>query len=285
MGTVTQSMASAAKGFGVEIRTGALVQDVIVEDGEAKGVRLANGEEIRSFMVVSNADPKRTFSTLVRPEDAGEATMSKVKRWKTRAGCVKFLAAMKEPPDLSRYLGDGYDRGSIASISIGPSVDYYQQSWDDCWSGKPSNCPIMDIQMPSIVDPALAPRGGVVMSNWVLYYPSELKEGNWDSVGREVGENIIDTINEYAPNFRSSLIDWTVQTPKDIETRVGITDGNIRHGDMIPQQILSQRFPYRTQIKNFYMCGSGTHPGGEVTGAPGHNAAHAILKDLERVAV
>ena len=101
----------------------------------------------------------------------------------------------------------------------------------------------------------------------------------------EVGERIIDGLTEYAPNFRESLIDWSLQTPEDIETRVGLSDGNIRHGDMIPQQMLSNRFPYKTSIRNFYMCGAGTHPGGEVTGAPGHNAAHAILRDLERKAV
>ena len=284
MGSITRALAESAQSFGAEIRTGTAVSDVIVEGREAKGVRLAGGEEIHSFIVVSNADPKRTFSTLVTPEDAGEALASKADGWKTRAGCVKFLAALKEPPDFSRYLGDTYDRGSVVRVNICPSVEYFQRSWDDCRSGKPSSSPLMHIQMPSLVDPSLAPKGGVVMSNWVLYYPPRIKGGSWDQAGREVGERIIDVLTEYAPNFRDSLIDWTVQTPVDIEGRVGLTDGNIRHGDVIPQQMLSQRFPYRTPIRNFYLCGAGTHPGGEVTGAPGHNAARAILRDLERVA-
>ena len=284
MGAITESLAESAKSFGAVIRTGTPVKEVIVENGEAKGVRLNNGEEIYSFIVVSNADPKRTFSTLVKPEDAGEALVKKAKNWKTQAGCVKFLAAMKEPPDLSRYLGDSYRRDGIVAIKVCPSVEYFQQSWDDCKSGRPSVSPIMDVQMPSIADPSLAPRGGVVMSNWVLYYPPQIKNRSWDDARNEVGERIIEILTEYVPNFRDSLIDWTVQTPVDIETRVGISDGNIRHGDMIPQQMLSNRFPYRTPIRNFYLCGAGTHPGGEVTGAPGHNSAHAILKDLERAA-
>ena len=285
MGSITRSLADSAMGSGAEIRTGTLVKEVIVEDGEAKGVRLSNGEALYSFIVVSNADPKRTFSTLIKPEDAGEALVAKTKNWKTQAGCVKFLAALKEPPDFSRYLGDNYDRNSIVNINICPSVEYFQRSWDDCKRGKPSSSPLMHIQMPSLVDPSLSPKGSVMMSNWVLYYPPKIKGGSWESARSKVGERIIDGLTEYAPNFRESLIDWTLQTPEDLETRVGLSDGNIRHGDMIPQQMLSNRFPYRTSIRNFYLCGAGTHPGGEVTGAPGHNAAHAILKDLERKAV
>ena len=285
MGTTTQAMADAARSFGAEIRTGASVREVIVEKGEAKGVRLETGEEIRSFIVASSADPKRTFTTLFDPADVDDDTVKRVKRWKTKSGCVKFLAALKELPDLSRYLGDGYDRGSILNIEIMPSVEYFQQSWDDAVQGRPTTCPIMSIQLPSTVEPGLVRGGGHVMSNWVLFETPDLKEGTWDDAKEEVGEQIIDVINEYAPNFRDSLVDWTVQTPKDIEIRVGMTDGNIRHLDLIPSQLLSQRQPYRTSIKSFYMCGSGTHPMGEFTGAPGHNAAHAILKDLQRVAI
>ena len=285
MGAITRSMAESARSLGAEIRTGAPVKEVLVEAGEAKGVRLVNGEEFYSFLVVSNADPKRTFSTLVKAEDAGEVLTRKAEKWKTQAGCVKFLAAMREPLDFSRYLGDNYDRNAIVAANICPSVEYFQRSWDACRSGKPSSTPLMHIQMPSIMDPSLAPRGGVVMSNWVLYYPPQIKGGSWDDTRDEVGEQIIDILTEYAPNFRESLIDWTVQAPVDIETRTGMTDGNIRHGDVIPQQMLSLRFPYRTSIRNFYLCGAGTHPGGEVTGAPGHNAAQVILKDLDRVAV
>ena len=284
MGTTTRSMANAATSLGAEIRTLAPVKEVIVEGGVSKGVRLVSGEEFRSFIVISNLDPKRTFTTLFQPKDLSEETVKQVKRLKTETGCVKFLAALSELPDLSRYLGDGYDQKSIQSIKIMPSVEYYQQSWDDAVSGKPTTCPIMGIQLTSNVEPNLVRGSGHVMSNWVLYETPHLKEGTWDDFRDEVGEQIIDAITEYAPNFRDSLIDWTVQTPSDIETRVGMTDGNIHHLDQIPSQLLSQRQSYRTSIENFYMCGAGTHPSGEVTGANGHNAAHAILKDLQQVA-
>ena len=285
MGTIADSMASSIRSMGVEIRTGSPVDKVLVEDGEAKGVRLANGEEIHSFMVVSNADPKRTFNTLFESGDIQDSTIQKVNRWKTQAGCVKFLAAIKELPDLSRYLGDGYDPMSVSYIGIDPSVEYHRQSWADCEAGRPSSSPIMSIQLTSVSEPNLVRRGeGHVLSDWVLYYPGTPNEGSWADMRDEIGERIIDVITEYAPNFRDSLIEWSVQTPEDIQTRVGMTDGNIRHLDMIPSQLLSQRQPYRTEVRNFYMCGAGTHPLGEVTGAPGHNAAHAILRDLERIA-
>jgi phytoene dehydrogenase-like protein len=219
------------------------------------------------------------------PEDIGLETLTRVERLKTKAGCVKFLAALKELPDLSRHLGPDYARDSVLYIRLMPSVDYHVQSWMDAENGVPTSCPIMSIQLTSTVEPNLVRGGGHVLSNWVLYENPELRDGTWADRRDDVGEQIIDVIAEYAPNFRDSLIESTVQTPEDIETRVGMTGGNIRHLDMIPSQLLSQRQPYRTAIRNFYMCGSGTHPMGEVTGAPGHNAAHAILKDLQRTVV
>jgi phytoene dehydrogenase-like protein len=285
MGNISEAIEDSAKSKGVEIRTRALVEKVIVEGGAAKGVRLANGEEIRSFIVASNADPKRTFKTMFQTEELDEDTLKRMDSWKTTAGCVKFLAAMDELPDLTRYLGSSYDANSIINIKIMPSVEYHKQSWRDAANGKVSSCPVMNIQIPSTVEPNLVKGKGHVMSNWVLFEPPTLEDSTWEAERENVGEQIIDVISQYAPNFRNSLVDWTLQTPEDIEGRVGMTDGNIRHLDMIPNQLLSQRQPYRTSIDNFYMCGAGTHPMGEVTGAPGHNAANAILKDLDRKAV
>ena len=285
MGNISGAMAASAESLGVEIRTRAPVESVIVENGEAQGVRLADGEEIRSFIVISNADPKRTFSTLFEPDELQTSTLKRVKSWKTKANCVKFLAAMKELPDLSGYLGDGYDRNAITSIRMMPSIEYHRQSWADCEAGRPTSAPIMHIQLTSVAEPNLVRRGeGHVMSNWVLYYPGEPVDGNWADLRNQIGEQIVDVIDSYCPNFRDSLIEWSVQTPEDIQTRVGMTNGNIRHLDEIPSQMLSQRQPYRTEVRNFYMCGAGTHPMGEVSGAPGHNAAHAVLRDLERIA-
>ena len=283
MGTVSQSIADSARSRGAEIRTRAIVEKVIVEDGEAKGVRLAGGEEIRAEVVVCNADPKRTFSTMFEPEQLSGETRKRLKRWKTKAGCVKFLAGLSELPDFSSYLGEGYDRNGITYVNIMPSVAYHQASWDAAMAGRPSQHPMMSIQLTSTAEPGLVRGNGHVMSIWTLYYPPVLAEGSWDQRRDEVGEYIIDVLTQYAPNFRESIVEHTVQAPLDIETRVGMTDGNIRHLDMIPNQLLSQRQPYRTEIRNFYMCGAGTHPMGEVTGAPGHNAAHAIMRDQERI--
>ena len=283
IGQITQAMAKSARARGVEIRTGARVDSVIVEDGVTKGVRLASGEEIRSFIVVSNADPKTTYLSLVDPQHLSEGFIHRVQNLTTRGNCIKFLAALRELPDFTAYLGEEYDPRRTAQITICPTVDYCQQSWDAAKNGYPSNHPVMDIQIPSLYDPSLAPPGQHVLSNWVRYYPAELKEGSWEEAGRKAGEHIIDVISEYAPNFRSSIIDWTAQTPKDIETREGMTDGNIRHIDITSQQIFSRRMAYRSPIERLYLCGSGTHPGGDITGAPGHNAAKAILKDLSKV--
>ena len=285
MGNITNSLESSVRSQGVEIRTRAPVSQVMVEGGIATGVRLANGETITARTVVSNADPKRTYSTMLDGAELSEETVRRANGWKTRAGCVKFLAAMTDVPDLSRYLGDDYDRGALTSIHINESVAYHQQSWDDCDARKPTSCPIMGIQITTVAEPGLVRSGaGHVMSNWVTYESPDLAEGDWSDVRESVGEQIIDVITEYCPNFRDSLIEWSVQTPVDIDTRVGMTDGNIFHLDMVPNQLLSQRHPYRTEIQNMYMCGSGTHPMGGVSGAPGHNAAMTVLRDLGRAA-
>ncbi len=283
MSKVSEALAQAAQAQGVEIRTNAQVDQILVEDGVVYGVRLASGEELRSFMVVSNADPKRTFLSLVDSKNLEPAFIHRVKHLITRANCVKFLAALKELPDFSRYLGPGFDPKLITYIRVCPSVEYFQASWDACKNGYPSRHPIMHIQIPSIWDPTLTPRGMHVLSSWTLYYPTHPKEGSWEDAGKEVAENIIETISQYAPNFRECLLDWAIQTPQDIEAHMGMTDGNIRPIDIIPQLYFSRRMPYRAPIQRLYLCGSGTHPGGEITGAPGHNCAQAILKDLQQV--
>ncbi|MFQ5873686.1 MAG: phytoene desaturase family protein [Dehalococcoidia bacterium] len=285
IGQITQAMAKSAHARGVRIRTGAAVEKIIVEDGVARGVSLANGEEIRSFLVVSNADPKRTYLSLVDAERLDKEFIHKVKHLPVGGNSAKFLAALRTLPDFSAYLGKDYDPRRVAEIKICPSVDYCQQSWHDALKGQQTSCPVMDIQIPSLYDPSLAPPGYHVFSCWMQYYPTNLSEGSWETEGKKVGEQAIDILTEYAPNFRDCLMDWTVQTPKDIETREGMTDGNIVHIDHVSAHMLSRRMPYRSPIERLYLCGSGTHPGGDITGAPGHNSAKAILKDLARVVV
>jgi phytoene dehydrogenase-like protein len=282
MGKVSEAMAAAARARGVEIRTGAPVRRVIVEDGQARGVMLEDGQEVRAFVVVSNADPKRTYRTLVDPKDLDEGFLKRVSDLTTRADCVKCLIALRRFPDFSRYLGAGFDPRLAAATRICPSVDWLQGSWDACKAGRLPRTPVLSIQFPTAYDKTLAPAGMHVMSIWSLYYPPRPHDGEWDAAKkREVAELHMEILSQYAPDFRDCVVDLTVETPVDIERRIGMTDGNIRHLDITSQQFFARRMPYRAPIRGMYLCGSGTHPGGELTGAPGHNCARAILKDLE----
>jgi phytoene dehydrogenase-like protein len=282
MGRVSEAMARAAQAKGVKIRTGVTVKRVLVEDGQARGVLLADGRALRASLVVSNADPKRTYLSLVDAGELAETFLHRVQNLKTRATCVKVLGALREFPDFSRYLGPGFDPRLAAYVKICPSVDWFQASWDAAKCGLLSRTPIMHIQFPTAYDRTLAPRGMHVMSSWSLYYPARPADGPWDTARKqELAELHVEILSQYVPNFRACVLDITVETPLDIETRIGMTDGNIRHLDVTPQQFFSRRMPYRSPIKGLYLCGGGTHPGGELTGAPGHNCARAILRDLE----
>ena len=241
MGAITQSMARAAQSRGVEIRTGVEVKRVEVRNGRAAGVCLDTGEIIEADVVLSNADPKRTFLTMVEEENLAPQFVSQVKRLKNDAAYLKFHCALRRLPDFSAYLGPGDDPSYLTQIRICPSVDYYQRSWEDAKNGRPSSCPVMHLQIPTILDPSLCPPGQHVMSAWVLYAPVKLREGTWDEVNREVGEGLIDAIAEYASDIRDCIIEWELFTPEDLERRVYLTNGNIRHLDITTQQMLSQR--------------------------------------------
>ena len=287
MGTITQAMARAAAEAGVTIRTGAEVARVDVRNGRAAGVVLADGEHIAADTVVSNADPKRTFLKLVPPADLPSAFREQIAALSTRAAYFKFHAALRELPDFSRYLGPGFDPRYLAQVKICPSAEAFVAAWQDAQAGRLPRAPLMEVQIPSVYDDSMAPPGHHVVSIWALWAPVRPAEGSWETRRQEMGERMIDLLTEYAPNFRRAMVDWMLLTPPDIEARVGLTDGNIRHLDLVPAQLLGRRpLPgwahYRTPITGLYLCGAGTHPGGEVTGAPGHNAAHAILKDLVR---
>ncbi len=286
MGGITQAMARAAVSRGVEIRTGVEVERITVEGGRARAVCLSSGETIDADAVLSNADPKRTFLKLVDGEALPPDFLGRIKRLKTDVAYLKFHCALKELPDFSAYLGKGHDPRYLAQVRICPSVGYFQQSWEDARNGLPSSSPVMHIQVPTVLDNSLAPDGQHILSAWVLYAPVRPRDGTWDDLNRQVGEGLIDVICQYAPNFRGSIIDWELFTPLDLERRVYLTDGNIRHLDITSQQMLASRpdlsmSGYRTPIEGLYLCGAGTHPGGEVTGAPGHNAAKALLRDWE----
>ena len=286
MGGITEALAAAARERGVTLQTGAEVERVLIEDGVAYGVALADGTEIRSRIVVSNADPKRTFLKLVERQHLEANFVGRVQRLKTGTAYLKFHAALSDIPDFSAYFDGDFDPRYLAEIKICPSIEYFERSWNDAKRGEPSRTPVMEVQIPTVYDPTMTDAGRHVMSIWVLYAPVYLREGTWDLRRQEVGEGLIDTLSVYAPNIRDVIVDWSLFTPLDIERRVGLTDGNIRHLDTVPSQFLAQRpmagwAHYRTPIANLYLCGAGTHPGGEVTGAPGHNAAEVILRDAK----
>ena len=285
MGGITAALAAAARERGATLQTGVEIERVLIEDGVARGVVFADGTVARSQVVVSNADPKRTFLSLVERAQLNPDFVARVERLQTGTAYLKFHAALSGIPDFSGCFNGDFDPRYLAEIKICPSLEYFERSWEDAQRGEPSRTPVMEVQIPTVYDSTMTDADGHVMSIWVLYAPVHLREGTWDQRRQEVGEGLIDVLSVYAPNIRDVIVDWSLFTPIDIEQRVGLTDGNIRHLDMVPSQFLAQRpmtgwANYRTPIKNLYLCGAGTHPGGEVTGAPGHNAAKVVLGDL-----
>ena len=286
MGGITQALEKAARARNVRIRTGVEVERISIQNEKATGVVLVGGERLEADVILSNADPKRTFLTLVDGTTLEPGFKDRIRRLKTEVSCLKFHCSLRELPDFSSYLGPNHDPQLLGYIRICPSVSYFENSWLEARGGAPSSHPIMAIQIPSVYDTTLTPPGKHVMSIWSLYAPVHLAEGTWDDAKRRVGEQLIEVIAQYAPNIREAIIDWELFTPLDLERRVYLTDGNIRHLDIIPGQMLAQRpnrelSGYRTPVAGLYLCGAGTHPGGEVTGAPGHNAARAVMRDFK----
>ena len=274
MGGVTQAMARSAQKAGVAIRTNAPVNSIIVSDGRATGVLLETGEEMRADIVISNADPKSTFMCLVDEDALPSGFTEKVRGLSTRSASMKLHAVLKRLPDFSRYLRPGDPDSLIAMVRIMPTPDYIESSWREAMNGTPTRHPIMQLQIPTVFDPTLAPPGRHVMSIWVTYEPVHPRGGSWSDIRRDVGNALIDELERYLPDIRECIEEWDVFTPADIGERVGMTDGNIRHLDLSPDQLLANRSlpgcaPYRTPVAGLYMCGSGMHPGGEVSGAPG----------------
>jgi phytoene dehydrogenase-like protein len=283
MGGVTKALASFAKSEGVTIKTASEVEHILVEDNTAIGIRLKDGTEITGRIVVSNADPKRTFLTLIDQRELPDDFVQDVSCLKTNVSYLKFHAALNRLPDFSRYFESSFDPRYFAVTKISPSVEYLEQSWNDASSGRPARAPVMEVHIPSVYDSMLAPAGHHTLSIWMLYAPVRLARGSWQERRQEVGEDMIKVLAQFVPDVKDCLVDWSLLTPWDLEQRVGLTEGNIRHLDTIPGQILDKRplqgwARYNTPIRHLYLCGAGTHPGGDVSGAPGHNSAHVILE-------
>ena len=277
-------MAASARSHGAEIRVSSPVERILVRDGAAKGVVLQGEEEILGRIVLSNADPKRTFLGMIERGALPPEFALGIENLRCRGNSGKVNLALSELPDFTALPGAGHHlQGSIQITGDHP--DYLEAAFDDCKSGRPSRKPFLDICIPSIVDDTLCPGGHHVMSISIKYIPYHLEEGDWSSRREELGDLAIDTLAAYAPNLRRAVLHRHVLTPLDFEQEYGLTGGNICHGDMAIDQMFAMRpllgwARYRTPIRNLYLCGSGAHPGGGVMGSPGRNAAREALRDL-----
>lgn len=280
-GAISESIASAARKFGAEIRVNAPVAQVIVQHGKAVGVALENGDEIRGDIVVSGLDPRQTFTRMVDPKELPADLVEAIRRFKFRGSSGKVNLALSELPNFTCMPGNGpHLRGAV---SISPSIDYIERAHDDAKYGEFSTKPYMDIILPSMIDPGMAPPGKHVMSIFVQYAPYNLN-GGWTPEKREAfGDAVINTLAEYAPNIKSAILHRQVLTPWDIEQTTGLSEGNIFQGELALHQLFFLRpapawSRYTTPIRNYYQCGAGTHPGGGIMGASGRLAAMEILK-------
>ena len=282
-GSVSCAIADAARRFGAEIRTEAPVARIEVRNGEARTVILEDGSEISARQIVSAVDPRRTFFGLVGKEHLDADFVTGIERFKYRGSSGKVNLALDRLPSFTSRPGDGpHLRGDIA---IAPSIDALERAYDEAKYGRWSSRPYLNVVIPSVVDPSIAPPGKHVMSIFVQYAPYHLEGGpeSWPQHREAFGDTVVETLEEYCPGLGDSILHRQVLTPWDLEQEFGLTEGNIFHGELSLEQLFFLRptagwARYRTPVKNLWMCASGTHPGGGVMGAPGRNAARALLE-------
>ena len=286
MGAITQAMASACRQFGVEIRTSSPVEQIDTRSGRARGVVLEDGTEIRARIMLSNADPKRTFLTMLAEKELPSQFLRAVRAIKMAGPCAKVNLALSEEP---RFTGTPASHTQLERTfyTIVPSLEFAERCYDISKFGEIPEELWVDCVIASNADDSLAPAGTHVMTCFVQYVPYKLRQGTWDQHRELLGDRVIRMIAEHASNVANSIIARQVLTPLDLERTYGLTEGNIFHGDLNLEQLFFMRpvpgwSQYRTPIDGLYLCGAGAHPGGGVTGAPGHNAAHQVLRDLKK---
>jgi phytoene dehydrogenase-like protein len=282
MGAVSEAIAASAREKGASIRTHAAVDRVLVRNGRAYGVVLANGEEIEAPAIASNLDPKATFLRLVEPQWLDPDFLAAIHRFRSEGTSAKINLALTGLPEFTAYPGASGPHHR-ATMHICPSIEYVERAWDDAKYGRPSQRPLLELTIPTMYDPSLAPPGRHIMGIFLQYAPYTLREGTWDELREPFGDRVISLIEEYVPNIRSIIEHRQVLSPLDLERCFGITGGNIFHGEMSLDQMFVMRpvagwARYRTPIQGLYLCGSGAHPGGGVMGAPGYNCAREMLK-------
>jgi phytoene dehydrogenase-like protein len=286
-GAISLALADAAREAGADIRTDAAVSRILVRDGRVRGVALSTGEEIDTPVVSSGVDAGLTFLGLVGTEHLPDDFVGDLRRCRYRGSSGKVNLALDALPDFTSRPGPGaHLRGAI---SISPSVDYMERAYDEAKHGSYSTRPYIDVVIPTLTDPSMAPPGKHVMSCFVQYAPYHLADGSWDDKRDAFGDAVVDTLCEHAPNLRDIVLHRQVLTPLDLEREFGLTEGNIFHGELTLEQLFFLRpvpgwADYRTPIAGLYLCGSSVHPGGGIMSAPGRNAARRVLRDLRRPA-
>lgn len=290
VGTVARTMREAAEEAGAKIHVNRPVRCVMVEDGRAVGLEFADGEKIAARCVVSNLDPQRTFLSLIDKAHLDGSFREAVANLRSNVSCTKLLAAVRELPRWTHWEGD-VNYPYMGSVVMGMSVGQLAAAYDDLEAGRPPRMPVISFSVPSFSDPSLvdAPGSGHTASIWIYPAPARLAQGAWDDIREAAAQNIIDRITEYAPNFRESIMNFHYRTPLDLERDNGMSDGCIWHVQHEGERLfwnrpLPELAHYRGPLEGLYLCGAGQHPGGEVSGLPGHNAAHTLLGDLEMTA-
>jgi phytoene dehydrogenase-like protein len=279
LGRLIDVLAQVAQTHGAEIRTGAEVAQILVNDDRATGVRLADGETISASRVISSADPRRTFFDLVGAVNLPVRFVRRVRAMRFRGCTARVNLALR---DLPSFNGQTEAAQLGGHIIIAPSLEYLERAYDAAKYGSISTHPYLEAVIPTALDPSLAPDGQHTMSITMQYAPYHLRDGTWADQGETLGDQIVQTLAAYAPGLSDLILARQVITPLDWEQIYGLTEGSLTHGEMQLDQMLMMRpvpgyGQYRTPIENLYLCGAGTHPGGGITGAPGFNAARQIL--------
>ena len=286
MGSISQALARSAEAHGATVRTGSSVERIDVNGGRSTGVRLESGEELRAPLVVSGAHPRTTVLDLVGAEHFPDEVGADMRRYRSRGGSVKINCVLSEPPRYENVSSEDAKRLLRTGVAICPSIDYLERAWQDAVRGEPATGPYLEVEVPSVVDPTLTDNGSTVMTMFTQYGP--YRDEDWGAGAREAyADRCFDALARYAPNVKDALVHREVLAPPDLDRIFGLVDGSIFQGEqgldqmafMRPSPLLAQ---YATPVNGLYLCGAGTHPGGGVTGACGHNAAQRVLKDRRR---
>jgi len=286
MGALTAAMAAAAKEAGAEIRTSAEVKQILVKNGRVTGVALANGEEIAAKAVVSGADPRRTFLSLLDPVHLPPSFVVKMQNYRCNGTAAKINVALDALPTFFALKNPSDANSALAGrIHIGPGIDYLERAFDDSKYGEFSRAPYLDISIPSILDSSLAPAGKHVMSIYMQFAPYKLKQGDWTQQRDPLRDTVLKTLSAYAPDLPQKILAVQTITPKELDITYGLTGGHPFHGELALDQIFTMRpllgwARYATPVAGLFLCGNGTHPGNGVTGASGQNAAREILRHM-----